>query len=81
MANAECFISPLTLTLSHKGRGDSFYFPSLDGREGVKKLVWCCFHVIPAPYQVRGKLQPESGVFMGLQILWTPVFTGETNTV
>src|SRR3990172_8828794 len=34
--------------------------------------------VIPAPYQVRGKLQPESSSFEGLEILWTPVFTGET---
>ena len=34
--------------------------------------------VIPAPYQVRGKLQPESSSFKDLEILWTPVFTGET---
>jgi len=31
--------------------------------------------VIPAPYQVRGKLQPESSEF---KMFWTPVFTGVT---
>ncbi len=36
------------------------------------------FHVIPAPYQVRGKLQPESSVFRFLRTDWTPVFTGVT---
>ena len=34
--------------------------------------------VIPAPYQVRGKLQPESSVFKALRTNWTPVFTGVT---
>ncbi len=47
--------------------------------------------VIPAPYQVRGKLQPgdrreaewakrasTSSLLMNLQKHWTPVFTGET---
>src|SRR3990172_2681134 len=29
--------------------------------------------VILAPYQVRGKLQPESSISKGLEILWTPV--------
>jgi len=31
--------------------------------------------VIPAPYQVRGKLQPESSEF---KMFWTPVFTRVT---
>jgi hypothetical protein len=37
--------------------------------------------VIPAPYQVRGKLQPESGfpVKTGTQSLkWFPTFVGTT---
>jgi hypothetical protein len=64
-------------TQSLKGRG---MVPPSRGRR-CEKIGLVLFHVIPAPYQVRGKLQPESSVFMGLQILWTPVFTGETNTV
>ena len=31
--------------------------------------------VIPAPHQVRDKLQQESGHFKQLQTIWTPVFT------
>jgi hypothetical protein len=31
--------------------------------------------VIPAPYQVRGKLQPEFSIFGVLRTDWTPVFT------
>ena len=42
--------------------------------QGLKML----FSVIPAPSQVRDKLQPESSVFEWLQILWPPVFTGVT---
>jgi hypothetical protein len=51
----------------------TFWSPSPSSPEGVKKLVWCCF--------TSFRRKPESSVFMGLQILWTPVFTGETNTV
>ena len=36
------------------------------------------FFVIPAPHQVRDKLQPKSSIFNKLQLLWTPVFTGVT---
>ncbi len=32
------------------------------------------FHVIPAPYQVRGKLQPESSVFHGVANTLDPGF-------
>src|SRR5512139_1108024 len=52
---------------------------SLTSPKSVKKLVRLLLHVIPAPYQVRGKLQPESSVFSELNILWTPVFTGVTD--
>jgi hypothetical protein len=40
-----------------------------------EKIGLVLFNVIPAPYQVRSKLQPESSVFHGLQIIWSPVFT------
>jgi hypothetical protein len=43
----------------------------LNPPEAVKKLVPCCF--------TSFRRKPESGVFSRLQILWTPVFTGETN--
>jgi len=33
------------------------------------------FSVIPAPHQVRDKLQPESSVF---KKFWTPAFAGVT---
>ncbi len=33
--------------------------------------------VIPAPYQVRGKLQQESSFFSGF---WTPAFAGVTSS-
>jgi hypothetical protein len=39
------------------------------------------FYVIPAPYQVRGELQPESSVFSALRTDWTPVFTGVTSEI
>jgi hypothetical protein len=54
MGNGE-YDPPLTPTLSHKGRGNSFYFPSLEEREGVKKLIltegergyWRSFRAVP----------------------------------
>jgi hypothetical protein len=46
--------------------------------DGLTKSPFRPGFVIPAPYQVRGKLQPESSVFNQLKILWTPVFTGVT---
>jgi hypothetical protein len=48
----------------------------LSQRGSCKKIDLVLFQVIPAPYQVRGKLQPESGVFKALRTEWTPVFTG-----
>jgi hypothetical protein len=40
----------------------------------VKNPIYPLF-VIPAPYQVRGKLQKESSDF---RLLWTPAFAGVT---
>ncbi len=34
--------------------------------------------VIPAPYKIRDKLQPESSSFMHLQDPWTPFSNGVT---
>jgi hypothetical protein len=39
------------------------------------KSLKTLFSVIPAPYQVRGKLQQESSLFGYLETLWIPVST------
>jgi len=36
------------------------------------------FSVIPAPHQVRDKLQPEPSFVKQLKISWTPFFNGVT---
>jgi len=38
------------------------------------------YKVIPAPHEIRDKLQPESNLFKHLQMHWTAVFTGVTNS-
>jgi len=57
---------------------------------GLVKSPFCPISVIPAPYQVRGKLQPESSPGENRDPVldmvpdfrrddaWTPVFTGVT---
>jgi hypothetical protein len=67
---------PFYPSLEKRGKGrfsqHNFKIP-LYPPEAVKKLVWCCF--------TSFRRKPESSVFKELRILWTPVFTGETNTV
>jgi len=36
------------------------------------------FFVIPAPHQVRDKLQPGSSIFDPVQNIWIPAFAGMT---
>jgi len=45
---------------------------------GLAKSQKTSFFVIPAPHQVRDKLQPESSVFRNLSLTWTPAFAGVT---
>ncbi len=46
--------------------------------DGFVKSMKRLFSVIPAPYQVRDKLQQESSLFNYLELPWIPVFTGMT---
>jgi len=46
--------------------------------DGFVKSRKIPFSVIPAPHQVRDKLQPESSIFKELQKTWTPFFNGVT---
>jgi hypothetical protein len=50
------------------------YLPSLLG--GCEKFGSLLFHVIPAEAGIQSRTERD---FSGLQILWTPVYTGETN--
>jgi len=45
-------------------------------KDGFVTSLKRLFSVIPAPYQVRGKLQQEYSLFKRSEFFWIPVFTG-----
>jgi len=51
-------------------------FQKLKNERERKENDLVLFHVIPAPYQVRAKLRPESSCFKALRTDWTRFLQG-----